>query len=171
MNLYALFFFLLALALFVLAARLRRATGLPSGRVVSSDTGAWGRVEKPLYSADLRLTGKPDYVVSERGRYIPVEVKSRRAPAGGPYSAHIYQLAAYCVLITEAYGTRPTHGLIQYADKIFAVDYTPALEKELLQLLTDIRADAEAEDVARSHHMRAKCAACGLNTVCDEALA
>jgi CRISPR-associated exonuclease Cas4 len=137
---------------------------------VYTDTGGWGRLEKPLFSVDLQLTGKPDYLVEERGRYIPVEVKSGRAPASGPYPAHIYQLAAYCALVTDAYGQRPPRGLIKYADKVFSVDYTPALETELLELLDSIRADAEADNVARSHATPARCAACGFNSICDDRL-
>ncbi len=162
---------LIALLLWFLATRAQRATGLPAGRVVYTDAGGWGRLEKPLFSRELQLTGKPDYLVNERGRYIPVEVKSGRAPAAGPYLAHVYQLAAYCALVTDAYDQRPTHGLIKYADKIFSVDYTPELESELLELLDSIRVDSEAEDVARSHHVSARCSACGFRDVCDESLA
>ncbi len=162
---------LLALLLWLLARRAQRATGLPTGRVVYTDTGGWGRLEKPLFSSQLQLTGKPDYLVRDRGAYIPVEVKSGRAPADGPYPAHIYQLAAYCALVAEAYGRRPSHGLIKYADKVLAVDYTPTLEAELLDLLDSIRADAEAGDVLRSHASAARCRACGFREVCDESLA
>jgi CRISPR-associated exonuclease Cas4 len=162
---------LLALLLWLLARRTQRASGLPIGRVVYTDTGGWGRLERPLFSSDLQLTGKPDYLVQDRGAYIPVEVKSGRAPADGPYPAHIYQLAAYCALVAEAYGRPPTHGLIKYADKVFAVDYTSTLEAELLDLLDSLRADAEADDVARSHASAARCRACGFRDVCDESLA
>jgi CRISPR-associated exonuclease Cas4 len=167
----ALVLIIIAVVLWLLATRAQRASGLPTGRVVYTDAGGWGRLEKPLFSHALQLTGKPDYLVNERGRYIPVEVKSGRAPTGGPYPAHMYQLAAYCALVAEAYQQRPTHGLIKYADKIFSVDYTPAFEAELLELLDSIRADAEAEDVTRSHDVAARCAACGFREVCDESLA
>lgn len=162
---------LLAIFLWFLATRTQRATGLPAGRVVYTDAGGWGRLEKPLFSRELQLTGKPDYLVQERGRYIPVEVKTGRAPTGGPYPAHVYQLAAYCALVADAYNQRPTHGLIKYADKTFSVDYTSTLESEVLELLDSIRTDSEAEDVARSHNLSARCSACGLREVCDERLA
>jgi len=100
-----------------------------------------------------------------------VEVKSGRAPVGGPYLAHIYQLAAYCVLTVEAYGRRLAFGLIKYADKILRVEFTPALEAELLVLLDQMRAEAEAGDVARSHSSPARCRACGFREVCEESLA
>jgi CRISPR-associated exonuclease Cas4 len=127
-------------------------------------------LEKPLFSPRLRLTGKPDYLVRDGPGYVPVEVKSGRAPAGGPYAAHVYQLAAYCALTAEAYGRRPAYGLIKYADKILRVGFTSALEAELLELLDQMRADAEAGDVARSHSSPARCRACGFREVCEESL-
>ncbi len=161
---------LLALLLWLLAQRARRASGLPEGQVVYTDTGGWGRLEKPLFSPRLRLTGKPDYLVRDGTGYIPVEVKSGRAPAEGPYAAHVYQLAAYCALTAEAYGRRPAYGLIKYADKILRVEFTSALEAELLELLDQMCADAEAGDVARSHSSPARCRACGFREVCEESL-
>lgn len=162
---------LLAVLLWLLARRARRASGLPAGQVIYSDTGGWGRLERPLFSPRLQLTGKPDYLVRDEAGYVPVEVKSGHAPARGPHAAHIYQLAAYCVLTAEAYGRRPAYGLIKYADQILRVDFTPALEAELLELLDDMRADAEAGDVARSHSSSARCRTCGFREVCEESLA
>lgn len=161
---------LLALLFWFLSRRAQRASGLPAGRVVYTDTGAWGRLEKPLFSHRLQLTGKPDYLVRDGAAYIPVEVKSGPAPAEGARASHIYQLAAYCVLVAEAYGSRPTHGLIKYADKTLAVDFTSQLEADLLELLDEIRADGEADDVARSHSSAARCRACGFREVCEESL-
>ena len=163
--------FLLAWLLLVLARRTRRATGLPAGRVVYSDTGGWTAPPRPLFSAALQLTGKPDYLVEVKGGYVPVEVKSGRAPASGAHAGHIYQLAAYCALVTEAYGRRPAYGLIRYADKTLAVDYTPTLEAELRRLLDAMRADDGAADVARSHDSPARCRACGFREQCEAALA
>ena len=162
---------LIAVLLWFLSQRAQRASGLPAGQVVYTDTGGWGRPEKPLFSSRLQLTGKPDYLVREGAGYVPVEVKSGRAPATGPYAAHVYQLAAYCALTAEIYGRRPGYGLIKYADKILRVDFTQRLEAELWELLDDMRADGEAEDVARSHSAAARCQACGFREGCEESLA
>ena len=161
---------LLALFFWFLSQRTQQATGLPTGRVVYTDTGAWGRLEKPLFSSRLQLTGKPDYLVRDGAAYIPVEVKSGRAPAEGAHASHIYQLAAYCILITETYDRRPAYGLIKYADKTLAIDFTPQLEADLLELLDEIREDGEADDVARSHSSAVRCRACGFREVCEEAV-
>ena len=90
------FFLLLALGLLLLwlARRGRARSGLPQGRLIYTDTGGWNRLERPLFSREFLLTGKPDYLVADGSDVIPVEVKSSPAPAQ-PYPSHTLQLAAY----------------------------------------------------------------------------
>ncbi len=166
---------LLAVVLLWVAARQRRASGLPGGRVVYTDTRGWGRVEKPLYDPESGLTGKPDYLVEQDGgeTLIPVEVKSARAPSV-PYDSHVFQLAAYCLLVERTYGKRPPYGLLRYRDKTFAIDYTPVLEQELEALLEQMRRPAgrarAAQGLPRSHNEPARCARCGYRKICDQRL-
>lgn len=162
---------LLAAALVVLwiAGRQRHATGLPAGRVIYSDTNRWERVEKPLYDPISGLTGKPDYLVEEGGRLIPVEVKSSRAPSL-PHDSHIYQLAAYCRLVERTYHQRPPYGILHYRDRTFSIDYTPALEGELDDLLDEIRAQERLGEANRSHQEPARCSRCGYRSICDQQL-
>jgi CRISPR-associated exonuclease Cas4 len=161
--------FLFAVLLFWQSARQRRAAGLPGGRVIYSDTRGWGPVEKPLYDADLALTGKPDYLVQQNGRIVPVEVKSSRTPAA-PLDAHIFQLAAYCLLVERTLGKRPPYGILHYPGRTFAVDYTPALEEALLDLLAEMRVQERRGEPSRSHDEVARCRACGFRHVCDQRL-
>jgi CRISPR-associated exonuclease Cas4 len=158
-----------AIVLFFISGSQRRAAGLPGGRVIYTDTRAWGKVEKPLYDAELGLTGKPDYLVEQNGKYIPVEVKTGRTP-DAPYDSHIFQVAAYCYLVEKAYGERPTHGIIHYPNRDFAVDYTPELKSALLDLLADLRRDERRASVPRSHEDEHRCWRCGFREVCDERL-
>jgi CRISPR-associated exonuclease Cas4 len=164
---------LLLLALFILwqSSRQQRDAGLPGGRVIYTDTRAWGApLEKPLFDSKLGLTGKPDYLVEQKGQIIPIEVKSGRAPES-PYDSHIFQLAAYCLLVEKTYGKRPPYGIIHYSTRDFAVDYTPALESSLLDLLADIRRDENRAEVACSHDEPARCRKCGFRSSCDQKLA
>lgn len=159
--------FLLAVVLIWLSSQQRKEAGLPGGRVIYTDTRAWGQVDKPLYDANLGLTGKPDYLVEQNGQLIPVEVKSTRAPEA-PYDSHIFQVAAYCLLVEKTMGRRPPYGIIHYRDRDFAIDYTPALENTLRELLEEIRRDETRVDVARSHNSPARCAKCGFKQICDQ---
>ena len=165
------FFVLLALGLllFWLAQRGRARSGLPRGRVVYSDTGGWGRVDRPLFSHEFQLTGKPDYLVSDGSDVIPVEVKSGRGPAQ-PYGSHVLQLAAYCLLVEECYRRRPPYGIIKYADRAFEVDYTKELESELLATLDDMRDDLDNDDAPRNHDEPRRCQACGYRQHCDQTI-
>ena len=168
--LYAiLFLFFLALVFFWQSGRQRQDAGLPGGRVIYTDTRGWGKLEHPLYNDLLGLTGKPDYLVQEKGQIIPVEVKSGRAPES-PYDSHIYQLAAYCLLVEKSYGKRPPYGIIHYENRDFAVDYTPELESSLLDLLAEMRRDELKREVERSHEQAARCARCGFKKACDQSL-
>jgi len=159
----------LGLLLLWLAQRGRARSGLPRGRVVYTDTGGWNRLERPLFSRELLLTGKPDYLVADGADIIPVEVKSSRAPAQ-PYPSHVLQLAAYCLLVDECYGRRPPHGIIKYADRVFEVDYTPELEDQLLGTMDRMRAALDAAGARRNHDEPHRCRACGYRQRCDERL-
>ncbi|MCS6994738.1 MAG: CRISPR-associated protein Cas4 [Anaerolineales bacterium] len=165
----ALVLLLVALVLFWVSGRTRRAAGLPGGRIIYTDTRAWGKVEKPLYDPTLGLTGKPDYLVEQNGQIIPVEIKSGRAPQA-PYDSHIYQLAAYCLLVERTLGRRPPYGILHYTDRDFAIDYTRELEDALLHLLAEIRRDERRAEVPRSHENAARCAKCGFRQTCDQRL-
>ena len=165
----ALILFVLALALLWQAGKKRKAAGLPSGRIIYSDTSQWRPVEEPLYDRTLSLTGRPDYLVQHGNQVLPVEVKSGRV-ADAPYDAHIFQLAAYCLLVESAYGVRPDYGVLHYANRTFAVDYTLELETALLETLEEMRALERRKSVNRSHHSAARCRGCGFRAVCDQSL-
>ncbi len=165
---------IIACLLFWQARRQRQAVGLPGGKVIYSDMRGWNPLEKPLYDAELGLTGKPDYLVEKAGKIIPVEVKTSRLRKA-PYDAHIYQLAAYCLLVQHTLGKRPPYGILHYSDgrgsgQTFAIDYTPSLESALLELLTEMRSLEHRKEIPRSHESSARCARCGYRSMCDQRL-
>jgi CRISPR-associated exonuclease Cas4 len=166
----ALWFFILlivGLLLLWLARQGMARSGLPQGRLIYSDTGGWKQPERPLYSNEFLLTGKPDYLVVDGKDVIPVEVKSSRAPAQ-PYLSHVLQLAAYCLLVEEHYRRRPPYGIIKYGDSAFEVDYTPQLERDLLLTLDEMRADLAEGNALRNHDDAHRCRVCGYRQHCDE---
>ena len=147
----------------------RRSVGLPSGRVIFADHNQWGRVEKPLYDPTFNLTGKPDFLIEQGDVIIPVEVKSGRGKTA-PYDSHIYQLAAYCLLVKQSFGMRPPYGILHYSNQDIAVDYTPQLEREIIDLLRDIRSQERRRNIGRSHHSSNRCRRCSYLAACDQAL-
>jgi CRISPR-associated exonuclease Cas4 len=160
-------FLLIGVFLFWKSGSQRKSVGLPGGKIVYSDTGVRDEVAEALYDPIWNLTGKPDYLVRQKQDVIPVEVKSGRTP-GAPYDSHIFQVAAYCLLVEQVLGVRPSHGIIQYPQRKFRVDYTRELEEALKVLLEEIRTHSRKKQVNRSHDIRERCVACGFRKVCPE---
>jgi CRISPR-associated exonuclease Cas4 len=162
---------LLAAFLFIWSEQQKRRTGLPQGKVIYADSDQWQALTEPLYDPQLRLTGKPDYILRlQDGTQVPVEVKSTPAPAQ-PYANHIMQLAAYCLLLERESGQRPPYGLLRYRQRTFQVDYTPALEQALRALISEIReVERQGEAPARSHAEASRCRGCGYRDICEQRL-
>ena len=87
-----------------------------------------------------------------------------------PYDAHIFQLAAYCLLVQRHYGKRPAYGILHYPNRTFAIDYTARLEEQLLRLLEEMHAQERRKDLPRSHDSPARCSRCGYRLICDQRL-
>jgi CRISPR-associated exonuclease Cas4 len=176
---------LIALSTYLASRRAAAQAGLPSGRLIYSDTGhpvgsigaiieseQGVRQEKPLISREYGLTGRPDYLVRTGKGVVPVEAKSTKCPAGGkPYTSHVMQLAAYCLLVESSIGAEVPYGVIKYSDREIIVDYTEELRDELIMLLEEMRSALGAEDVHRSHHEPRRCDKCSMREVCTESLA
>jgi CRISPR-associated exonuclease Cas4 len=160
----------LAAGVLLLSRRWQKQSGLPDGSVIYSDDGAWFKNGDVLTDPGLRLAGKPDYLVEQAdGTIIPVEIKSGRAPRL-PYPGHVMQLMAYCRLVDVTYGVRPAHGILQYNDRAFAVDFTATLEQDLLDTLEEMRRDQASADMERSHDDPRRCASCGYREQCEDSL-
>lgn len=150
------------------SARLRRESGLPSGQVLQSDVGL-GTPGKPLYSLRYGLTGTPDYIMQTSRGLIPVEVKPGRTEQE-PHESHLLQVLAYCLLLEESEGKRPSHGLLRYSSDTFKVDYNRETRAYLLSVLHEMRGAAEMAEVDRNHEMPARCRACAYKSVCEQSL-
>ena len=170
----ALLLIIIAAFLFWQSGQVRKKRGLPGGRLIYSDTSRWQKQEEPLYDSLLGLTGRPDYLIEDGEILIPVEVKSSRPPHA-PYDAHIFQLAAYCLLVQRTHGIRPPFGVLHYAHssqatRTFAVEYTSELEEKLTLLLAEMRTQEKRREVYRSHQSKSRCKACGFRSICDQRL-
>ncbi len=168
MPIVILILFVMGLFMLRVASRQYTRVGLPPGKVVYLDTSRLASTPHALYDPVTGLSGKPDYLIRDAEGIVPVELKSGRAPLQ-PYPGHIYQLAAYCYLVSQVYDRRPKHGIVKYADKSFAVDFNFELENELLDILAEIRRCAQRIP-HRSHDSPRRCRACGHQEICDQGL-
>jgi CRISPR-associated exonuclease Cas4 len=165
-------FILICAAIWILlkSKRWQKELGLPDGSVIYADDGTWFQNDEVLTDPELRLAGKPDYLVEqEDGRIVPVEIKSSPAPEL-PWPGHVMQLLAYCRLVEATFGIRPTHGILQYTDRAFSVDYTETLEQDLLDTLHEMNRDQRALEVDRDHQEPRRCASCGFRQRCNQSL-
>jgi CRISPR-associated exonuclease Cas4 len=162
-------FFTIALLLFILGFKKKQRAGMPTGRVIYADTRNWGKLEKPLYDPNLRLAGKPDYLVRQGRQVIPIEVKSGRSPQV-PFDSHIYQLAAYCFLVEHEYGVTPTHGIIHYSERTFSIDFNRQLQTSVRAAINEMQAHSRSKPADRSHLEAKRCLRCGYRSICDQAL-
>ena len=162
---FAVILFVIGLLLLAYTRKSQRESGIPGGKVIYLDTDGWKPVESPLFDPTTRLVGRPDYLVRSAQEIIPVEVKSSRI-SDNPLEGHTLQLAAYCRLVEHEYHVRPSHGIINYPEKTFSVDYSPELEQTLYSLLNEIRSIENWNSVKRSHDSAARCRACGYRSIC-----
>jgi CRISPR-associated exonuclease Cas4 len=147
-----------------------RRSGFPVGEVVCSDTSAWRRCDKAFFSGSLGLTGKPDYLVEERGTLVPVEVKPNRDPEQ-PYEGDLLQLGAYCMLLEEDRGRAPPHGYLCYRNRSFRLAYSAGVKRQVHEQLQVMRCAMSSDDVAPNHRNARRCIACGHRGHCGREMA
>jgi CRISPR-associated exonuclease Cas4 len=118
-----------------------------------------------LRSEQWRLSGRPDEIVERPdGGRVPVELKSRTTPRGGPPLSHRAQVAAYCLLIEESTGRAPPFGVIRYSDgRSFEVPWDARTREWLWRL----RAELDREYDGRANPSAARCGACRWREICD----
>ncbi len=117
------------------------------------------------------LSGKPDYLVRVKDGIAPVELKSSQSPSSGrPYDGHLFQLAAYCLLVEDVCRVSVPYGLVKYEDRTIRVEYTPSLRASLIALLDEIRTAKRNGECHINHNQPSKCRSCGFRSVCGEGL-
>ena len=175
--LYSLILFLLILAVaFQLQSKrasssaktMRMVYGIPAGKVIYSDLDRPGKV---LYSKNLGISGKPDYIVIGRGRsLIPVEIKSGRAHE--PHRNHVMQLAAYCYLVEENYHRSVPYGIIVYSDGLqHRINFDKYLRSDLQATVDEMKRTLGHDCPRRMHNHKQRCRHCSFNGSCKSSLA
>ena len=144
------------------ALAVRRREG-ELGHLVSVDEGP-GRT--PLLRSDrYAMAGRPDEVRRLRdGRQVPVELKSRSTPRGGPPRSHRVQVWAYCLLLEETTGVPPPFGILRYSDGgEFHLTWDRSARSELLALRNELLQPYDG----RATPSVARCSRCPWRDACD----
>ncbi|MFO7678085.1 MAG: CRISPR-associated protein Cas4 [Thermoplasmatota archaeon] len=138
---------------------------IPQGKITYSDLNSPG---KALFSKRYQLTGKPDYIINEKGYYIPVELKS--GSYNIPQNNHIFQLASYCHLVEETFGGLVPYGRLIYQDSDHIIAFNPKIRFELESILKQMRRSLEKSSIQRNHNDPKKCHSCSMRVYCDISL-
>ncbi|MGP8078178.1 MAG: PD-(D/E)XK nuclease family protein [Thermoplasmata archaeon] len=139
-----------------------------------SGEARWGTLEaidagrpETLRSERFRLVGRPDVVRRGKdGRRVPVEVKRRPAPRGGPFRSHLVQVWTYCLLVEEVDGRSPPFGVVRYSDREFRVPWNSSARGELLAIRRAVAAPYDG----RATPSPARCGRCRWAPRCDARL-
>jgi CRISPR-associated exonuclease Cas4 len=139
---------------------------IPDGKITYSDLN---KPAKPFFSKKYILSGKPDYIVIQKNRFIPVEVKTGRHDK--PQNNHIYQLAAYCHLLEENYGNFVPYGILIYNNSAqYKIPFNPQLRYELERTLQKMRQQIKTGKIILNHNNPIRCIKCSMKKYCNSKL-
>jgi CRISPR-associated protein Cas4 len=120
--------------------------------------------EVRVTSGILRLKGVVDRIEVYGKEYVPVEIKTGRAPATGVWPDHRMQVAAYMLLLKEKFGARITEGLVKYvaAGQTRQIVMNPFMEYEVNGAVNKVFSLLEQEDVPGYCNRKEHCGVCSL---------
>jgi CRISPR-associated exonuclease Cas4 len=118
-----------------------------------------------LRSERWRLAGRPDEIRERSdGTWIPIELKSRTSPSGGPPASHQAQVAAYCLLIEEATGRAPPYGVLRYSD---GGEFRVTWDARTRDWLWSLRSSMDRPYRGEATPSAGKCRGCTWRAWCD----
>jgi len=159
----AVFFILLSIITHNKVSYKRKKYKIPKGKITYSDLNV---PAKPFFSKRYRTTGKPDYVIVENGKYIPVELKS--GSHNMPRQNHIMQLASYCQLLEDTYGGFVPYGRLVYSNSDFKISFDPKLRFELGSVMNLMRESLQNGKIQINHSDINKCRSCSMKKYCKD---
>jgi len=124
--------------------------------------------EFKIKSETLGLSGIIDQIeIYEKG-YVPIELKSGKAPKEDAWPNHKIQVAAYAMLLEEKFNTEVKEGFIHYLDvnEKRHIPINVFLKEEINELKNKVKALLESKEIPDFCGNENKCNACGLKEKC-----
>jgi CRISPR-associated protein Cas4 len=125
-------------------------------------------VSEVFVSSDkLGIRGYVDKVDIDAG-FIPIEIKTGRAPSEGVWESHKIQVAAYMLLLSEHYGKSITKGIVDYRsiNEKREIILNPFLESEVVDLIDKVNVLLEQDKLPERVKDINKCEVCGIKDEC-----
>ncbi|MBD3249715.1 CRISPR-associated protein Cas4 [Candidatus Woesearchaeota archaeon] len=139
----------------------------------------WEKLVPKIHS-EIRITserygirGIVDRIEEYPEGFVPVELKTGKAPREGAWPGHRIQLGAYALLMEEYYGKEIKEGFIHYLDndEKVHIDINPFFREEIKELKEKVRALVNSREIPEIECNKNKCMKCGLREQCfDEKL-
>jgi CRISPR-associated exonuclease Cas4 len=131
--------------------------------------GGTRRFDVRLYSRRWNLAGKLDLLIETADALYPVDFKDTTGP---PRENHTWQLAAYGLLLAEAYGKPAPAGFIHRLpdDQVFRIDLPDSLTIEVRRALVEMTAAVESERIPSPTFVRERCEECEYRNFCGDVL-
>ncbi len=120
-----------------------------------------------LRSDRLGLTGKLDLLIITPKACLPVEIKDTE---GGVRANHRIQIAAYALLVEEAFHKPVPEAFVYLAptDEVVAVTVDAESRRRVLDSLTEMRAMIADELFPEPTPVRSRCTACEYQNYCGD---
>lgn len=123
--------------------------------------------KKLLYNDELKISGMPDYIFSDKNetKFIVVELKSGEiGDRQLPHESNLMQIATYFAIVEEEFDAQKIEGRIIYRDYMFKVKNTKKLRKKLEKVLYEMRNGSKKE----TKQNKKKCLKCPYRReICD----
>jgi len=126
--------------------------GIPELRIVSEKLGLIGVIDRVDIAED----------------FVPVEIKTGKAPREGVWKENMIQLGAYLLLASEHYGKDIKEGFIEYraVNERRKVVMNPFLKDEILELVRRVNTLLQSQELPPKVSEEWKCTTCGVREVC-----
>lgn len=134
----------------------------------------WGqltpRIESELRieSEKLGLKGVIDQIEIYKEGFVPIELKTGKAPGEGVWPAHKIQLIAYALLMEEKFNTEIKEGFVHYLDTKDKrhIPINPFMRIEVRELIEKVNSLLNSEKLPDFEKNQNKCINCGIKEQC-----
>ncbi len=126
------------------------------------------RSEVRIESEGLGLKGIVDMLEVFDSYFIPLELKTGKAPKEGVWPGHRIQIAAYMLLLSEKFNLEVKRGYIDYMDikDKREIVMNPMLREEVIETVKFINNLLKSQEVPDFCDNENKCNSCGLREKC-----
>jgi CRISPR-associated protein Cas4 len=123
-----------------------------------------GISELKIISEKLSLIGVVDRVEN----FVPIEIKTGKAPRDGVWKENMVQLGAYMLLLSEHYGCEVNEGYVEYrtVNERRKVTMNPFLKDKIMELIIKVKETLNSSEKPLRVNEEWKCKMCGIREDC-----